>query len=406
MTTCVLFGAGAELDFNLCNGVDFARIVIGLEKTEIYKNAILEFYKGIDDRDAWFPNCSKFKYKVEQEKLFKSSYRKHLLDDYYEIGTKREFNGEVDKKWKSLLDENNNLRQEEQSYVRKIINDNTSYMQILDEKFHTMIAPRVLGQDKFWYVINCYWRAYLCLVESMVNGLSYLEIMKSPNLKYKKMVQFANDKLNDQGEDKLNDNVKNENHRRETYYSVLKEYIETISDEDKHKVNIITTNYTPLCEVICGLNEEQISYVNGSFKWFERPKQMDVFDVTADSGMGEIENHDYFPFIFLQSGVKPIIHPIQIKEFGKCLNFLEKSDRLIIVGYKVNSDDNHLNSIIRNYMKHGKTVIYMSYEGSDTRETLLRKKFRMDDKIDCLKVIDINGENCYSRFRNVLFKDT
>lgn len=407
MTTCVLFGAGVELDFDLCNGGDFAKIVVGLEKSEEYKNAMQEFYKEVDDKDSWFPNYKNSNYKVQQETLFKAAYSKSILNSFNTFDTKKEFCDEIDEKWKSLLDTNKNLRQEEYAYVEKMINDNTSYMQMLDEKFHTMIAPKVLGSKKFWYVISCYWRAYLCLVMNMVDDMNPLEVMCNPKHAYDKMVQFAKNKQSDEKRDGSKQLDKNENNRRETYYSILKEYIDGTFNGEKCKVNVITTNYTPLCEVMCGIDKAQIAYVNGAFKWFERPRQMDVFDVTDGSSVNETENHDYFPFIFLQSGVKPIVHPIQLEEYGKCLDFLKKSDRLIIVGYKVNSDDNHLNSIIRAYLKHGKKVIYMNYKDKDgdDRDRLLKVKLRMDDAMECLKVIDIDEQNCYSRFREVLFKD-
>lgn len=47
----------------------------------------------------------------------------------------------------------------------------------------------------------------------------------------------------------------------------------------------------------------------------------------------------------------------------------------------------------------------MNYKDGDDRDTLLKVKLRMDDEMECLKVIDIDEQNCYSRFREVLFKD-
>ena len=46
-----------------------------------------------------------------------------------------------------------------------IIDKNSSYMGILDERFYTLIHPRVLGIEKFWTVVHCYWHAYLTLVD-------------------------------------------------------------------------------------------------------------------------------------------------------------------------------------------------------------------------------------------------
>ena len=67
-------------------------------------------------------------------------------------------------------------------------------------------------------------------------------------------------------------------------------------------------------------------------------------------GANRYEEHDneiIFPYILIQSGVKPIISPFEIKNFNKACDALEKADYLIILGYGLNSDDEHITTMIR-----------------------------------------------------------
>ena len=53
---------------------------------------------------------------------------------------------------------------------------------------------------------------------------------------------------------------------------------------------------------------------------------LEVIDVFETDDFAQ---NDYFPFILIQSGVKPIIDNIQIKELAKSISFFENADRII-----------------------------------------------------------------------------
>jgi hypothetical protein len=161
----------------------------------------------------------------------------------------------------------------------------------------------------------------------------------------------------------------------DSYYKIIRECNGT------SEINVITTNYTPLCSAITELCEKRfIAYVNGSFRWFEQAKEMRILDVTkADE---DFSKKDYFPFIFLQSGVKPIVSSVQIEEWHKAISFLKDAERLVIVGYRANCDDNHLNSIIREYILKGKEVIYLAYDADYKEKTRFFNSFRLEQKKD------------------------
>lgn len=52
--------------------------------------------------------------------------------------------------------------------------------------------------------------------------------------------------------------------------------------------------------------------------------------------------------------------------------FMDEADRILILGYRLNYDDNHINSIIRSEVKQGKEVVYLSF--NDGKADYLNRK--------------------------------
>ena len=139
---------------------------------------------------------------------------------------------------------------------------------------------------------------------------------------------------------------------RSTYYSMLK--------KSKLKSKVATTNYTSLAET---KTERSTIYLHGKLTWFEDLTRLTVFDCT-DSKEQQLLNKSnrILPFILIPSGVKPLICPKQIREFSKFIEELDDTDTLVVVGYKFNSEDNHINSIIADWLRNAnKTLIYLNY---------------------------------------------
>lgn len=81
------------------------------------------------------------------------------------------------------------------------------------------------------------------------------------------------------------------------------------------------------------------------------------------------------------------------------LKFLQESDRLIIVGFNLNTDDNHINGIIRSYL-NSKEVIYLDYDDTGSKERI-GYRLRLKDS-DNLKYIKINQDNAVLIFEELL----
>ena len=262
-----------------------------------------------------------------------------------------------------------------------IIDAHASYMGLLDERFHTLIAPRALGPDKFWSVIECYTRAYLMIVENILKDnkmdqKQLLEILIAPKTTMQKIREVC----------------MNLYRKEESYYSIIRDAL------NRTEISVVSSNYTPVCHEVTGIHNDRIAYLHGRMGLFESPYTMQVYDVETD----ELPNDELiFPYIFIQSGIKPIVERRQIEEYAKMLCLFDESDEIIIVGYRMNGDDNHINSILHSYLTSGKKITYLDYDKGTSEEDIL-KRLRIDTNINNFMWKPINETNCREVFSIVI----
>ena len=153
----VLFGAGAECQFNLSGGEDFSKNVLGINKPNL-NLAVEKYYveKHFENLNKWFPPYQKTQWKTYD--LFKASVKKYLIDKEIDIPSAQNFDLQLRKEIRRIKGEEK----------KNIKNKYPSYMGLLDEQFHALIAPCALGADKFWNVVACYTRAYLTLTAQII----------------------------------------------------------------------------------------------------------------------------------------------------------------------------------------------------------------------------------------------
>lgn len=383
-----IFGAGAELDYNLSSGLDFSKAVLGYDenfnKSKLFES-LGEYRKSLysnsnDNKDkmidSWVPAHSI--YDIDKEKIIKNSIKKKLLsENSEEISNKTNFDNIVKQNYDSLIKDKSVLER------KSLLNKYANYMDILDSKFHTLIEPKVLGPQKFWFVVDCYTRAYLHLVGQILeiqdlNEDNIKDTLENPKVTYNKICE----------------KIKNTKSNCKTYYSTLKDVCENFD------IKIVTANYTPLAEKILNIKSNNISYIHGNFKLFEAPRLLTVYDVKEEILP---ENEFVFPYLFLQSGVKPIVERKQVKEYMKMIDFLDEADVVISLGYNIGVDDNEINSILRDYICKDTKFIFFNYTNDiNNAKTEILKRLRIFSEKNNFTVININNENSYDRFKSTL----
>ena len=99
----------------------------------------------------------------------------------------------------------------------------------------------------------------------------------------------------------------------------------------------------------------------------------------------------------------------EILEFADLINKLDQTDTLIVVGYRFNSEDNNINSIICDWLRQpNKQMIYLNYNGSLKLSNLpWIKEFKICD--DIKKVTDepvvnmkVDAQNSIDVFEKIL----
>lgn len=372
--TCILFGAGADSFYDVKTGEDFALRVVG-EHTEVMNKAIIKFYNDFDyENNDWCNKITKSDLVSNgklNKKIVKTSLKvKHLTENLQCIKNKTSFDNEIANKLKNL---------DEFQTKNFFLNNRLSYMGILESKFHSFIYPKFLGPDNFWIVVKCYARAYLTIIEDILEEKPdenrYLEYLRNP----KKILNEIHEKI---------DLIK----ERNSYYSVIAKAI----NNAKEMISIVTTNYTPICEQITHIENDKIAYIHGKIGLFEDPYLTKVSDVSAGD---ELPKSLYVPYLFVQSGVKPIIENTQITAYHKMIKFFDSAERIIIVGYRLNVDDHHVNCLIRNNF-YKKEIIYLDFD--DLKSEYITRVLRLDKNENCLKHIKINRENCLEKFKRIL----
>lgn len=184
--------------------------------------------------------------------------------------------------------------------------------------------------------------------------------------------------------------------KKDSYYGVISDY-----QSANHKnIKILTTNYTPFIEKLSG--QEDSAYLAGALKLFEYPGELEIVDFSQESDGNNVEKKKmYFPFIMTQAPIKPIIHPKQLVEYKKAMEFLDLEQdvidkTLIIVGYNLNPDDDHINAMIREFVvKGGKLVIYKHNKEKKEEEVeeSVKKSLRLTNNKDIRIDVVAEGKN-------------
>lgn len=365
---CILFGAGADAPYGIETGGGFAENVLGTstEYGAKMNDAIKQHYLHIIPKDDdWYPSYNTYR-NWKDDDLVKASLRKRYLEEKQKISDER-----FEEKFISLNSEDR----------EKLKGAFPSYMGILDGKFSTLISPSILGRGKFWQVVSCYCRAYLTIVQQVLGSDEY-ESFLSPSNELIAEIRDASKK----------------EATKTTYYSIIKKLKPSLD------ISVVTTNYTYYCEELSGIHRDKITYVHGRIGLFESPKNLCVYDLDSQRA-NDINKEIVFPYLFIQSGVKPIVERKQIEEYAKMIRFMDEADKIIILGYRLNCDDNHINSIVRSSVNKGKEVAYLSYnDGGDgflERKAIL-DRLRLSSPSANLKWKEITSRNAVDVFENEL----
>lgn len=375
---CFLFGAGCEGNgqIGLPSGANFKKdIVLSKEMNSLYNKINNPNVKMQNSAiiDARCQNILYQTYKEHKEKLsvFSESNKK-IIEDYikYREGKfesedpkREEIKRKFKELYKSLIDAASDLKnsilvsdEEKNAFFA-----NLTFCSFSDELFNYLRFPKEY-ETEVTKVKKLYFSAYYSIVKKIY------ELAENKN--FEDDYLEANENLNTSGfRTKFAEDIKswqekicaNKKDDPNLYYNVIKKLYSFNQDKFEEPA-IITTNYTNFAET---LTEFKVSYLHGRIDLFEETNKKTVGELSKFTDESEI-----FPFIFIPSGIKPIVCIWQMEQYCSAISEFKDSDLLCILGYSNNSDDEHIQNFIHDRLNNGKRVVWFNYMSSDSKETV------------------------------------
>ena len=391
---CFLFGAGAEGPgtYGIGEGKSFRASLLSSEQDKELTSLIGEKtqYKLLhyNSKKIYFQTIAQNV--DEAKKVFGNELVDICLKKHLESELTQEEKSSIAKKpseWFKQLTDNKCKNPEKIFFL-----NNAVFFDSLDEKFNRLRMPEKDNAAK--RVINSYVTIFILILKQL-----YAKELTNFTWNYENIFsllekEYCIDFL------------------IESYYSILR--------EATFPFDIITTNYTDIVsKVLTPTNsklQNTITFLHGKLHWFEDYHNLRVYDSLKNKAQ-LIENVDHIiPFILIPSGVKPLICTMQIEQFADFVNKLKSSNMLCVVGYRFNSEDNHINAIINEWLRDdsNRKLIYLNFKEDVKWDTLLwvDKETQMSSDIDNIEKalatpkqiinIDINEESSLEIFSKLI----
>ena len=389
-SVCFLFGAGAETSYGLPLGGTFVQDIL--------------FDKASKDSCSFFNSGKPNFQDIRNVPLFSSSAHAILYQTIME-------NPEKWKQWFS--EEERKTIEEYLNYKHGKSDDSKSVRSSFGDLYRKRVYEKIKnyegGQngDDLLRHINFY--SYL---DSKFNYLRFPEtypkecnkVMRFLFGAFYSLVKnlFVNGKSFDFGEM----SSKDERNKHLLFSQFLSEakpiksdksgYYETINKhKNRFRLSVVTTNYTKLAQEKIGLESKSVAYIHGRLDLFEDLVTKEVKEVEEFKG----ESNIIFPFLFIPSGVKPVVHPLQIKELEKATSFISKSDRLFVLGLCLYGADEHIRTMLKERMNQGKKVDVLIYsEKTDFQLEKARVEHAFHNKANkWLNFIEIKNPEAFEK---------
>ena len=397
MKTTFLFGSGADTDAcrDLPSGQGFAAALL-----KNRYSAAIKSIAGIDEHFQLVYHSSRkvfiqtiANWKDEAEQVFGKSIVEQFIGYYQGNAASDCYKERISPKCEEFY---NALKDENESEIQEFFLKYAVFFDSLDEKFNSLRSTDYNSNAK--RVINAYFTVFLLMLEKLYGS-------EEPFTTFQQVL------------DKL---------RQDYAVSLSEESYYTLLASSRIPCSIVTTNYTKIIEQ--QIPDSDPIFLHGKLTWFEDLERLQVYDCEDAAEYKQLENRialsgessptRIVPFILIPSGVKPLICKKQIEAFHRFIEVLEESENLVVVGYRFNSEDNHINSIIAEWLRGNRhKLIYLNYQESvklehlqwlsDFKEHIVETNENMlslDSKDSKIFTRTIDSANAHEVFAGVLRK--
>lgn len=368
------FGAGAEAVFGMPMGAQYTLDTILSERSQMIE-ALRSFYKGKTNEYSttyvgqYLFNKDSHTFReiihraaealaVEPKDVDEESKRVLNCFNYNDTDTEKTFFDEVHKVFEYVVIDIDKLPNEGKrpQYISGVdvpkkylsLMEKFSYYGSVEKDFSTIINPKEAGNRRFWRLINYFWSAYFSIIIPVLNLSSkYCGNEEYSKNKYAYILSHLDEVVRYIYSNEFRSEI--DEKYQSSYYSKLQRAFPNSA--------AVTTNYTPFLEFA---EFKKTTFLAGKLSQFEIPEELRVMDIDDNE---DIENKFIFPYISTQAPLKPIVDCVQLKEYSKFIDTLDNTDVLVIIGYNINDNDNHINALLRDYLikKPTNRIVFSRY---------------------------------------------
>lgn len=135
-----------------------------------------------------------------------------------------------------------------------------------------------------------------------------------------------------------------------------------------------TTNYNNFVQQVLSVTElaaTPVFHLNGSVNEYYDPYKNEILLAPTDD---EKRGRILVPFMFTQSGVKPLTSVSMSRKYVELYDHFVESDVICLIGYGFNGDDGHINGMFRSLVEQENKCLFIYHFASDNRteQQLLR----------------------------------
>lgn len=164
-------------------------------------------------------------------------------------------------------------------------------------------------------------------------------------------------------------------------------YHDVLQFKDEYKINSIgTTNYNTFIEEVI---DEDVTYLNGCVNDYYDPYLNKIVSLDYNKD----RKHIVVPFLFTQSGIKPLTSVKMSERYVELFNNFKKADIICVCGFGFNSDDGHINGMFRELIEdYNKniTIVHLCDNYNEKRvKSYYQDKLRLNNR-DNIKIIPVN----------------
>lgn len=416
----ILFGAGAEGkgQFNLPSGEGFKRDVVLANNVASFANLFLQkaesgitlsngtiishnsssiLYQTIVERQEIDADILEILFPNQDDRDIAKSYLRNKQDKNADASEtiNRAFAGLYKNNfYDAIKSQKGDIESKAISYFLK----HAGIYSFLDSLFNYLRKPDSYKKECA-RVIKVYYAALLSILNGMSNSLDKNEDERLLNM-YSELI--AGKKTSDVPEKLLAEVIEGfqtaiinkslsltDAERNKLYYYNVRK----LSEYNDSCISCVTTNYTNIGQQIINLPDDRFSYLHGKLGLFEELETKRISTITQIDLKKTV-----FPYLLVQSGVKPIISPSQIREFYKACSMINDADYMLIIGYGINLDDEHVTTILKERLMKGRKIKYFVYCHS-------KESKEWDEKINAVKD-QLGYDDLLEFYHTDEFKDT